>query len=50
MPEKSKFLQKIKADLEKAGNGKTLDQQFEEIGRKNNESNKKFRKRMKKGK
>ena len=50
LPDKSKFLQKIKADLEEAGNGKTLDQQFEETGRKNNENNKKFRKRMKKKK
>ena len=50
LPEKSKFLQTIKAELEEAGNGKTLAQQFEEMGRKNNESNKKFRKRMKKGK
>ena len=50
LPEKSKYLQTIKAELEEAGNGKTLDQQFEEMGRKNNENNKKFRKRMKKKK
>ena len=50
LPDKSKFLQKIKADLEEAGSGKTLDQQFAEMGRKNNEKNKKFSKRMKKGK
>ena len=50
LPEKSKYLQTIKAELEEAGNGKTLDQQFEETGRKNNENNKKFKKRMKKKK
>jgi len=50
LPDKSKFLQKIKTDLEEAGNGKTLDQQFEEMGRKNNENNKKFRKQMEKKK
>lgn len=49
LPNKSKFLQKIKADLEEAGNGKTLDQQYEEMGKINNESNKKFLKRLKKG-
>jgi hypothetical protein len=48
LPDKSKFLQKIKTDLEEAGNGKTLDQQFEEMGRKNNENNPKLRKRKKK--
>jgi len=48
LPDKSKYLQTIKAELEEAGNGKTLDQQFEEMGRKNNENNKKFKKRMKK--
>lgn len=47
LPDKSKFLQKIKADLEEAGNGKTLGQQFEETGKKTNENNKKFRKRLK---
>jgi len=50
LPDKSKYLQTIKADLEKASNGKSLAQQFDEMGRKNNENNKKFRKRMKKGK
>ena len=49
LPDKSKFLQKIKADLEEAGNGKTLDQQFEETGIKNNENNPKLRKLKKKG-
>jgi len=48
LPDKSKFLQKIKADLEEAGKGKTLDQQFEETGRKNNEENPQLRKRKKK--
>jgi len=50
LPDKSKYLQKIKTDLEEAGNGKTLDQQFEEMGRKNNKNNKKFRKQMEKKK
>ena len=46
LPDKSKYLQTIKAELEAAGNGKPLDQQFEETGRKTNENNKKFSKRM----
>jgi len=50
LPDKSKYLQKIKTDLEEAGNGKILDQQFEDTGRKNNENNKKFKKRMNKKK
>ena len=53
LPNKSKYLQKIQTDLEEAGNGKTLAQQFEETGIKNNEinkDNKEFRKRMKKEK
>ena len=50
LPDKSKFLQEIKANLEEAGNGKPLDQQFDEVGRKNNEKNKQFSKRMKKEK
>lgn len=41
LPDKSKFLQEIKANLEEAGNGKPLDQQFDEVGRKNNKKNKK---------
>lgn len=48
LPDKSKFLQKIKADLEEAGNGKTLEKQFEETGIKNNEANPRLRKRKKK--
>jgi hypothetical protein len=50
LPDKSKFLQTIKAELEEAGNGKTLNQQFEEMGRKNNEDNPKLRKRKRKKK
>jgi hypothetical protein len=48
LPDKSKFLQKIKADLEEAGNGKTLEEQFEETGKKNNDENPRLRKRKKK--
>lgn len=42
----SKYLQLIRADLEAAGEGKSLEQQFSEVGTKNNEGNRKFRKRM----
>ena len=48
LSDKSKFLQKIKADLEEAGKGKTLEEQFEEMGKKNNEENPRLRKRKKK--
>ena len=50
LPNESKYLQKIKADLEEAANGKTLEQQFEETGKKNNENNQKLSKGKKKRK
>lgn len=48
LPDKSKFLQKIKTDLEEAGNGKTLAEQFEETGKNNNKENPRLRKRKRK--
>lgn len=42
----SKYLQLMRADLEAAADGKTLEEQYSEVGRANNEGDRKFRKRM----
>ncbi len=42
----SKYLQLIRADLEAAANGKTLEQQYTEVGNSNNNKSRKFKKRM----
>lgn len=44
----SKYFQLIRADLEAAANGKSLELQFSEVGKVNNESSRKFKKRMEK--
>ena len=49
-PTESKYLQRIKADLEAASNGKTLEEQFDDVGNKNNQSKRKYRKILEKGK
>jgi len=44
----SKYLQLIRADLEAAANGKSLEKQYSEVGRASNEGSRKFKRRMKK--
>ena len=44
----SKYYQLIRADLENKANGKSIEQQFKEVGKLNNERSRRFKKRMNK--